>query len=609
MELERIRIENYRGKDFDLCPRKRNLFLGANGAGKTSLCDAIRFGITGLASEDVRNTSVRILYKNGMDTERVRGRTNTFKVNGKRVTEEALNLAVADTAGLPVPRSENPEEKGKRKRIDPLESVKITSSSEVLLHLKPGELSAFLLKYIPERLNFDIVMNYFSRMTEDINLECSLFFPPMPEEFGIEQIEAARRYFYEERTAAKRSLRGMEAELGRLHPKEPSKTMELIEQELASILVREAQAKTGLERSRNYEEAKQRQQRQKARIKELEGQLPETPPQAPEDGEWEKIEASRNKAEQEKSNLISKAQIIKNNLELFRLTLDSLDKPVCPISNKLICSTDKSEVRGEIEKSIRENEQLYGLYQTDIRTKEDVIQRCIERRKEYDEQKRSFDQYERLTAQIKLCRENLTELPEKPESPVPAEDTAKKKQELMAEKRNLEDFQKKAELTKDVERFRARIERYDYLISALEDKGEVKSGIMERYLSMFTRTCNLRAASFAPGYELRFIQEDGVRILMKTPANHGFIPLESLSSGETIIAVCLITDLLNQLSNTRLLFLDNVEALDTEALGNLRRLMEQPDFLDSYDHIFICGVNHADVRNAFKDMDAQYIPD
>ena len=97
MELERIRIENYRGKDFDLCPRKRNLFLGANGAGKTSLCDAIRFGITGLASEDVRNTSVRILYKNGMDTERVRGRTNTFKVNGKRVTEEALNLAVADT--------------------------------------------------------------------------------------------------------------------------------------------------------------------------------------------------------------------------------------------------------------------------------------------------------------------------------------------------------------------------------------------------------------------------------------------------------------------------------------------------------------------------------
>ena len=123
MELERIRIENYRGKDFDLCPRKRNLFLGANGAGKTSLCDAIRFGITGLASEDVRNTSVRILYKNGMDTERVRGRTNTFKVNGKRVTEEALNLAVADTAGLPVPRSENPEEKGKRKRIDPLESV------------------------------------------------------------------------------------------------------------------------------------------------------------------------------------------------------------------------------------------------------------------------------------------------------------------------------------------------------------------------------------------------------------------------------------------------------------------------------------------------------
>ena len=69
------------------------------------------------------------------------------------------------------------------------------------------------------------------------------------------------------------------------------------------------------------------------------------------------------------------------------------------------------------------------------------------------------------------------------------------------------------------------------------------------------------------------------------------------------------TDLLNQLSNSRLLFLDNVEALDAGALGNLRRMMEQPDFLDSYDHIFICGVNHIDVQKAFQDMDAQYLSD
>lgn len=607
MELERIRIENYRGKDFDLSPKKLNLFLGANGAGKTSLCDAIRFGITGLASENIKNTSVRILYKNGMDTERVRSKSNTFRVNGKRVTEEALNLAVADAAGLPIPYTGNPEEKGKGKRTDPLESVKIASSSEVFLHLKPGELSAFLLKYIPERLNFDIVMNYFSRMSEEINLECSLFFPPMPEEFGIEEIEAARRYFYDERTAAKRLLRGMEAELGRLHPTKPARTMDEVEQELAGILLWETRSRTALNEIRKYEEAKQKRQKQEDWLKKQEGQLPKTPPKAPEKGERERIEDSRSKAEKEKSDLTGKARIIKNNLELFRNTLESLDKPVCPISSNLICSTDKSEARGEIERSVRENEQLYEQYQTDIRKMEAVIQNCIERRKEYDEQKERFDQYERLVAQIQLCRENLTELPDEPESPVPAEDPAEKKQKLMAEKKNLEDFQEKVELTGDVERFRARIGRYDYLISALEDKGEVKSGIMERYLSMFTRTCNLRAAGFAPGYEVKFIQEDGVRILMKTPASKGFCPLESLSSGETILTVCLITDLLNQLSGTRLMFLDNVEALDAEALGNLRRMMEQPDFVNSYDHIFICGVNHRDVQNAFQGMDARYI--
>lgn len=609
MEIERIRIEHYRGKDFDLCPKKLNIFLGMNGAGKTSLCDAIRFGITGMASEGINNTSVRILYKNGMDTERLRSKSNTYRINGKRVTEEALNLAVADAAGLPVPHIDNADEKRPRKRTDPLECVKIISSSQVLLHLKPGELSSFLLKYIPERLNYEIVMNYFSKMSEEINVECSLFFPAMPEEFGIEEIQAAYHYFYEERTVARRVLRGMEAELSRLHPTKPARTMDLIEQDLTSILIRENQSKTVREQINKYEEEKRKRQTQDERIKKLEGQLPKTVPQTPRMGELETIEASRSKAEKEKSELALKMQVIQDNLELFQRTLESLDQPVCPISSRLTCSTDKSEVREEIEKSIKDNKRLYGLYQTDIRTMEELIQNCIERRKKYDEQKERFDQYESLVAQIKLCKENLTDIPDKPEASVQEEDTAKEKRKLMDEKKNLEDFRKKQDLTKDVERYRERIGRYDYLISALEDKGEVKSGIMERYLSMFTKTCNLRAASFAPGYELKFIQEDGVRIRMKTPASKDFCPVESLSSGETIIAVCLITDLLNQLSNSRLLFLDNVEALDAGALGNLRRMMEQPDFLDSYDHIFICGVNHIDVQKAFQDMDAQYLSD
>ena len=48
MKIKRIRTQNYRGKNFDLEPAKINLFFAKNGTGKTSLCDAVRYGITGL---------------------------------------------------------------------------------------------------------------------------------------------------------------------------------------------------------------------------------------------------------------------------------------------------------------------------------------------------------------------------------------------------------------------------------------------------------------------------------------------------------------------------------------------------------------------------------
>lgn len=607
MELERICIKNYRGKDFDIEPKKLNIFLGSNGSGKTSLCDAIRFGITGMSSSQVKETSVRIHYKNGLDTERIRSRTNAVKVNGHRTSEEAMNAAIAKACGLPIPQDEKQEKNKQKKRTDPLESIRIASSSEVLLHLKPEELSAFLFKYIPERLNADMVMNYFTTMSEELSLDCSLCFPPMPEEFDIEEIQNAFQYFYEERREANRILKTKEAHQNSLHPSEPSRTMEQIETELALVLYQENQARTEAAQMRTYQAAKQKREQQEAQIKNLEQQIPKEIPQAPNPEELEKFETAKEKAEKEKIKLIRNLETVKSNLDLFRRTMDSLEQTVCPISPKLICATDKTAIRAEIEKSIKSNEEMYYLCQTDINTMEEVIGYCIEGRRAYDEKKQNYERYENLMDQIKLYKENLTDVPEKPEPSVPAEQLAKKKQELITEKKNLEDYTRKKALEYDIERLKNRIKRYDYLVSALNDKGEVKSGIMERYLSMFAKICNLRAAQLAPGYEIRFTQENGIHILMKTPANKGFFPLEALSSGETMIAVFFITDLLNQLANTRLMFLDNVEALDQEALGNLRTLIRQPEFLDSYDHIFICGVNHTEVQKAFGEMDANYI--
>ena len=75
MNIKRIRTQNYRGKNFDLEPAKINLFFAKNGTGKTSLCDAVRYGITGLVPPDnLHSGAVQIIFDNGMSIQRARGK-------------------------------------------------------------------------------------------------------------------------------------------------------------------------------------------------------------------------------------------------------------------------------------------------------------------------------------------------------------------------------------------------------------------------------------------------------------------------------------------------------------------------------------------------------
>ena len=46
--------------------------------------------------------------------------------------------------------------------------------------------------------------------------------------------------------------------------------------------------------------------------------------------------------------------------------------------------------------------------------------------------------------------------------------------------------------------------------------------------------------------------------------------------------------------------IDNVEALDFNNLIALSGLIEKEEFKNSYDHVFIGGVNHEDVVGAFN---------
>ena len=177
---------------------------------------------------------------------------------------------------------------------------------------------------------------------------------------------------------------------------------------------------------------------------------------------------------------------------------------------------------------------------------------------------------------------------------------ATKKRELIAEKQNCEQYAEMMKLAAEVTKESEDVEVLNYLTSALKDKGEVKEAIIKGYLTIFQNVINDRAKSFHPGYEVVLTVDGGLKIALKTPYNTKPFDSATLSSGERLLVRFLLLDMLNQLTGTNLMFIDNVESLDEDALKSLKTLITTPEFNDQYDHIFIAGVNHEDVEAMFK---------
>lgn len=591
MKLERVVIENYRGKSFDFVPGRVNLFFDENGSGKTSLCDAIRYGITGLIpKDDVRNTAVKIWYGNGLEAERSRAQRTSCRIGGGKVTEAEFNSEIMKAVK------------------NSLDDIKVVSSTEVLSNLRPGDLLNLLLKYVPEQLDFNTVMHYFNNLTDEIVDECSLIFPSMPEKFDIAQIQEAYEYFFAERRSQKALLQQREGYLNGLHAEEPSRTLEIIDQDIADLIIKEKEVASLNKKMREYNVASKKREFQERQIKVLEQQIKDLGDvKAPDENILKTLEKKRTVAESEKLKASNYLATVGNNIQLFERTLGGLETTHCPISDRLTCTTDKTAVRAEMVRLLEENRTLQSAMEKKLKEQEVILTDCATDIQKYNAAKHTYDTFLRYQSNIKVYKENLAIVPEKPEEAIDSEAIAAKKNALLAEKKNCKDYQTKSDTQKEVDELRRKAGVYDYIVAALADKGEVKNAILSYYLSMFSDTCNLCAKAFAPGYELQFVADDGVKVIAKTPKCSTFVNLISLSNGERIIATLIMLDMLNQLSGANLLFIDNVEALDEENLKSLRRLIENKDFQDRYDHIFICGVNHASVAAVFKGMDAKFL--
>lgn len=135
---------------------------------------------------------------------------------------------------------------------------------------------------------------------------------------------------------------------------------------------------------------------------------------------------------------------------------------------------------------------------------------------------------------------------------------------------------------------------YDELIDLLCPRGGIREKIIETAFEPLVDHCNERAADLKADFKIGLVSDEGVYITCKPAGVSEMLPLSAVSSGEQLLAMLLILDAINSLSNLGILILDDLDKLDASSLDALFTMLENPEITDPYDHIFVAMVNHED---------------
>lgn len=584
MKISKFTENGFKGMpkiDMDL---PKTIFVtGNNGAGKTSFIDALNFALTGNSpEEDIVNKAegkacISIVLESGDVVTREKSSDNStvVKYNGRRCTIKALNEAISNSVGIP------------------MESLKIASSSEAIESMSPAEFSDFITKYLPENIPVDSIIALMDDAEPDaIEHVCA----QLGESATFADINKAYALFYEKRKDAKRkfdvssgALQKLDIPEGFTPDADALKEAEKKYYEKRDLAAKyEAQKKTAEKEAAEYE-------KQKKIIKDLETEI-STLADASEPDKAQKTRLEAEKEDVEKQIIAARttSATLEQNSKALSISLANISKPTCPLSDKVTCKNveDKQKIKDEIEAAIEAAKAGRKLQSELIATLTAKKEEISSQLSAYIKNEQNYVRKTSLEKQLGIQKKNMIEVQEMPEEPDIANIGALKTAYESLKKQN-DDYVSYTKLKAEAEAAKHDVTVYDYLVKAFQPKGKIASSTIDKYLFNFTDICNETASMIKPGMEMKFIAEGGIKVLCRMPGKEDFLPFKNLSSGEKILEVLILMDLISQLTGTGILSLDNLEQLDE---GTFQELMDAVGMLeDRYDHIILSCVKHNDL--------------
>jgi len=587
MQIQNILIQNFKSiKSFSLSPKKVTMLVGHNGTGKSSVLEAVRYLLTGECPESpVASGETRATVEGeflGVSVYRGTGDKTVMKLNGKNTTQKAVTKMMEDALGCT------------------MDTIKVSTSANVLAAMNAGQLSDYLVnnKLIPAEIDLDLLYSL-CPVTENGKTELAMLFPPAPMLFDMAAIDEAYAHFYAARTTLKSQLKTKEAE-AKFEGVIPTRSIADVDADLIKLSAYDSELEAYNKLMEAYNTAINHRNEVLREIETVEQKIntaENVSPVDPKEKEFLEQQLSRNT---EELDAISKTiETIRANNAIFERTLASLEKPICPISNKLVCTTDKTAIQGELTQLVTDNQAEINKAEERAAILKNNNEAIRKKAVEYDRKLTAYNEYKSLFESLDALRKAVPPVPEKPVEPIKSEDSYERKKALHDERTRILKYESSRKAEAEVERLSKAIEVHDELVKLLSPKSGIREKIMQIALEPIIEHCNNRAKMLKLDFEVGLKVENGVHIVCRpnTGAIVEPLPLESVSSGEQAYALFLIMDSLNALHGLGILMLDDLDKLDAMAFWSLLNLLKKEEVLESYDHIFLAAVDHKDTMD------------
>ena len=588
-----ISIRNFKGiEDLQLNAKKLNAIIGKCGSGKSSLLDAIRFALTGKAGKEVirkgcREASVVLRFSDNSTIERIRRTSeNISKCNGKSSTKRSLDEFL--TA-----RNMNPC------WIESLCSV------DWFAGLSSKDLNNFFMTILPLRAKAETVVELVAQLDKDLTEKKEKYLMEeilkKQEIFSFNDLANGYNTAYTVRQELKRKYNEM---LPRCTFNEtvPAKTREDIEKELNNISQVEAAEKEYSKRLKEYASSKKQHDLAIKRLDEMKKELDTySSCKKPKEETKTQAEADRKLFQVHIKRTNEYIGTINSTLDLLKRTLDNLDKPICPISEKLICTTDKSQLKEELlsliqknENALASNKEFLAKCEDQVRKRDDIISNY---------QKEVYRYEQKTTLENNISKFIVPEILPEPQKVEKAHLEAKKK-ELLDLLSILSRYEKVQQNKKELAKIKDKYDLAQFAVKVLDSKIGIPTLILQRTLRFFEKKCNEKASLLREGFQIHFLSDNGITIQVSPGKGKPFVDMKEVSTGEFVCVAYILMTMIGEATKCHLFLIDNLDRLDTEYLNALLSLLEEDKKIEQ---VFLGGVDHADVERTLNDKSFQII--